>query len=201
MSDQDRLRQYYADLSDGELRESFAAGPEDYGPAVWQIIGEQMAIRQLDAHESPEIPADADVPLVATPLTPRVVLQRRVEEGGAVALVIAAVCVIGACAAVATRFRLRFFLFALAIALVYAISGVLMRRSHSLWAAAICELLLVANYAESVMLMAKQRQWGYLAVSVLLYGPPIYWLLRACLAALSLRTADRVTASVSAPLH
>lgn len=190
---EDELREYYEGLSDDALRESFVAGPADFEPATWRIIREQMEIRTLSVAEpeGPPLPIVARRKAFAIP--PRAAAEKRVEDGGAVALVLAVlVFALGVYGSAFVRYRGRVMLLVCMLTLAYVITGILMRKRHSIGAAVTAEFLTVAGYAPNLMYLARLRMWGGLVLALAFYGPPIYWLWRAYRAALALRGYDEV---------
>lgn len=186
----DALREYYEGLSDAAIRESFVAGPDDFEPSTWQIIQEQMELRALSAN-----PEASTSPIVrrrnAFVIPPRAAAEKRVEDGGTVALVLAVlVFVLGVFASRYMRHPPRAILFVCMLTLAYVTAGTLMRKRHSIWAAVAAEFLTVALYSPNLMYLLRHRMWVALALVLALYGPPIYWFWRAYRAALALRGYD-----------
>lgn len=193
---EDQLREYYAGLSDEEIRESFVAGPDDFEPATWRIIREQMESRRLDVAD----PGERTPPVVehrnALAITPRAAAEKRVEEGGTVALVFAVmVFALGVYMSAYVRYQARVILFVCILTLAYVTTGTLMRKRHSIRAAVTAEFLTVALYSPNLMYLARHRMWGFLALDLVLYGPPIYWFWRAYRAALALRGYEKAPES------
>jgi uncharacterized membrane protein len=193
---EDQLREYYEGLSDAAIRDSFVAGPDDFEPATWRIIREQMEIRKLVVAD----PVRPTPPVVerrdAFAITPRAAAEKRVEEGGTVALVLAfLVFSLGVFSSAYMRNRALVILFVCTLTLAYVITGILMRYRHSMWAAATAELLTAALYSPNLMYLARHRMWGYLAICLLIYGPPIYWFWRAYRAALALHGFETTLSS------
>jgi hypothetical protein len=192
----DALREYYECLSDAAIRESFLAGPDDFEPATWRIIQEQMELRALPAN-----PEGRPPPIVerrnAFAISLRAAAEKRVEDGGAVALVLALpVFVLGVYASRYMRYPGRAIFFVCVLTLAYVITGTLMRRRHSILAAVTAEFLTVALYSPNLMYFMRRHMWLPLAVVLVLYGPPIYWFWRAYRAALALRGYDEELSAV-----
>lgn len=185
---EDELRQYYEGLPDEEIRDSFVAGPDDFEPATWRIIREQMEMRTLPVAD----PAGTTPPVAerrdAFAITLRAAAEKRVEDGGAVALVLAVlVLAFGVYMSAYVRYRGRVILAVCVLTLAYVITGTLMRKRHSISAAVTAEFLTVALYSPNLMYLARHRMWGFLVLFLALYGPPTYWFWRAYRAALALR--------------
>ena len=190
---EDQLREYYADLSDEEIRESFVAGPDGFEPATWRIILEQMESRRLDVAEPEERTSPVVEHRSAFAITPRAAAERRVEEGGTVALVLAVlIFALGVYFSAYVRYRARAIFFVCILTIAYLITGTLMRKRHSIRAAVTVEFLTVAIYSPNLMYLTRHRMWEFLALDLALYGPPIYWFWRAYRAALALRGYDEV---------
>ena len=190
----DALREYYEGLSDAAIREGFVAGPDDFEPAAWQIIQEQMKLRALSAN-----PEGRTSPIVtrrnAFAIPPRAAAEKRVEDGGTVALVVAVlVFVLGVYASRYVRYPARAMLVVCVLTLAYVTAGTLMRRRHSISAAVTAEFLTVALYSPNLMYLMRNQMWAALALVLALYGPPTYWFWRAYRAALALRGYDQVSA-------
>ena len=184
----DALREYYEGLSDAAIRECFVAGPDDFEPATWQIIQEQMELRALPAAN----PEARTSPIVnrrnAFAIPPRAAAEKRVEDGGTVALVLAVIVFgLGVYASRYVRYPARAFLFVCMLTLAYVTAGTLMRKRHSIGAAVTAEFLTVALYSPNLMYLVRHRMWVGLALVLALYGPPIYWFWRAYRAAQALR--------------
>lgn len=183
----DALREYYEGLSDAAIRESFAAGPDDFEPATWQIIREQMELRALPA-ANPEGSTPPIVRRKSFAIPPRAAAEKRVEDGGTVALVLAVLVFgLGVYASRYVRYPARAILLVCVLTLAYVTAGTLMRKRHSIGAAVTAEFLTVALYSPNLMYLVRHREWGVLVLVLALYGPPIYWFWRAYRAALALR--------------
>jgi hypothetical protein len=192
----DALREYYEGLSDAAIHECFVAGPDDFDPAAWQIVQEQMELRAISAK-----PEERSAPIVeprnAFAIPPRAAAEKRVEDGGTVALVLAVlVFVLGVYASRYLRYPARAVLLVCVVTLAYVTAGTLMRRRHSIWAAVTAEFLTVALYSPNLMYLMRHRMWGILALVLALYGPPIYWFWRAYRAALALRGYEQEASAV-----
>jgi hypothetical protein len=124
-------------------------------------------------------------------IPPRAAAEKRVEDGGTVALVLAvAVFVLGVFASRYMRYPARAMLLVCVLTLAYVIAGTLMRRRHSIWAAVTAEFLTVALYSPNLMYLLRHHMWVALSLGLALYGPPTYWFWRAYRAALALRGYD-----------
>jgi uncharacterized membrane protein len=188
---QDDLRAYYEGLSDAAIRECFVAGPDDFEPATWHIVREQMELRALPVAE----PAPTTPPLVerrgAFVIDPRAAAEKRVADGGSVALVLAvAVLALGVKMSASMRHPARVIAAVCVLALAYATTGTLMRKRRSIAAAVTAEFLTVALYSPNLMYLVRHRMWAFLALVLAIYGPPIYWFWRAYRAALALHGYD-----------
>jgi hypothetical protein len=195
----DELREYYEGLSDAAIRESFVAGPGDFEPGTWLIIREQMELRALPAAD----PSGQTPPVVerrnAFAIPPHAAAEKRVEDGGTVAFVLAVLVFgLGVYASGYMRYPARVILVTCVLALAYVTTGTLMRKRHSISAAVTAEFLTVALYSPNLMYLLRHRMWGVLALVLTLYGPPIYWFWRAYRAALALRGYDEVLSAAPA---
>jgi len=190
---EDELREYYEGLSDASLRESFVAGAADFEPATWQIIRRQMELRALSVAEPEETRAPIVEPIGAFAIPPRAAAEKRVEAGGTIALVLAAmVFVLGSYISAYMRHPGLVVFVVYILTLAYVMAGTLMRKRHSIGAAVTAEFLTVALYSPNLMYLLRHRMWGYMAASLALYGPPLYWFWRAYRAALALRGYDEM---------
>jgi hypothetical protein len=186
MSDDD-LRGYFEEMSDEEVRESFRAGPGEFEPSAWRLIDEQMRLRGLEtAEEEPEVAQD-EPPVRAATAAPLSDLEKRVEEGGTIALALAAFAfVLGTGIALYMRNGVLVESRVIVLTTMYVTTGVLMRRRHNKVAAGAAALITTLLYLSNFLYLESAHLWMYLAFSTLMYIPPIYWLWSAFLAARAL---------------
>ena len=198
MSD-DELRSYFEEMSDVELRDCFAAGSSGFEPGAWRIIGEQMHLRELDDVEDDREIALSVAPIRAAPVASMAALLKRVEAGGTIALILAAITlVLGTALALKMRNGQRTESRVITLTTMYVIAGILMRRKHDMWAAGVAALVTTALFLSNCAYLASSHLWIYLAFSVWLYSPPIYWLWRAFMSARVLNLSRGAVADILA---
>ncbi len=185
MSD-DELRDYFEELTDQELRDCYAAGSSAFEPEAWRLLSEQLHRRGLEGTEVVPDIASQEAPIAPATVASPAELQKRVKEGGTIALTLSAIALAGG---TSLALYLRSGLVesrAITLTTAYVIAGILMRRRYNMWAAGVAALLTNFVFVGNAIAIGTSYPWFVQALNVLLYGPPTYWLWTAFLSAKAL---------------
>ncbi|HEV7705621.1 MAG TPA: hypothetical protein VGO46_15090 [Gemmatimonadaceae bacterium] len=163
------------------------------------MIVEQMQLRGLKAVEADPVVEVSDEPVLPAAAMTGAELRKRVEEGGTIALVLAALAlVVGTSLAFQLHDGRRFESRVILLTTIYVITGILMRRRHDIWAAGVAALVATGLFVSNLVFTGSYGSWGYFAIGVGMSIIPLYFLWSAFLSARALRTSRDETVSLPA---